>query len=121
MHVAASCPKDKTVFLIYMEGGKVVGAICEKAKAVCVQTMAGSGTVMSALPQLLMSAELQGVPTDFSLVRLDRACGELEIPLREFFGMPVELFSPGFAEFFRDARLAQRSPPLLVAQGTPRC
>jgi hypothetical protein len=93
MHVAALCPKDKTVFLVYMEGGKIVAAVCEKAKPVCVQTMAGASAVMSALPQFLMSAELQGVPTDFSLVRLDRACGELEVPLREFFGTPVELFS----------------------------
>lgn len=94
MHVAATCPRDETVFLVYMEGGRVVAAICEKAKPVCVQTMAGPGALPQALPQLLMSAELQGVPTEISLVRLDKACGELEVPLREFFGAPVELFSP---------------------------
>jgi len=94
MHVAAACPRDKTVFLVYMEGGKVVTAICEKAKPVCVHAMASAATVRDALPQLLMSAELEGLPTDFSLVLLDKACAQLEKPLSEFFGTPVELFSP---------------------------
>jgi len=94
LHVAATCPRDEIVFLVYKENGKLVAALCEKGKPAAVQVFADAAAVVEALPRLLTSAELEDIPTAVSLVRLDTQLAELEEPLCAFFGAPVEFFSP---------------------------
>ena len=95
MHVAAACPEDQVVLAIYPEQGKLVAAIVENRKLGWAQTFPGTDveTLMDELPRLLLPAELDGVPTNFSTIRLASDLEPLADPLREFFGLPVELVS----------------------------
>ena len=95
MHVAAACPADEVVLAIYPEQGKLVAAIVENRKLGWAQTFPGTDaeTLTEELPRLLLPAELDGVPTNFSSIRLASDLEPLAEPLREFFGLPVELVS----------------------------
>ena len=94
MHVAATCAKGKVVFVVYKEDDKLVAALCENARPVRVQTLPDAQTLVDELSQLILSAELEGVPTNVAQVRLDKAFAGLESHLHDFFGAPVDLFSP---------------------------
>lgn len=95
MHVAAACPADQVVLAIYPEQGKLVAAIVENRKLGWAQTFPGTNveTLLEELPRLLLPAELDGVPTNFSTIRLASDLEPLAAPLEEFFGLPVELVS----------------------------
>lgn len=95
MHVAAACPKDETVLAIYAEQGQFVLAICERGKLSWAQTVSGldDDTLLGELPQMMLAAEMEGVPTQFSGVRLDQELARLERPLRDYFRLPVELLT----------------------------
>ncbi len=93
MHVAAACPADETVLAIYAEQGQFVLAICEHGKLSWAQTVAGleDDTLLGEAPQMMLAAEMEGVPTQFSSIRLDVALERLQRPLRDLFNLPVEL------------------------------
>lgn len=95
MHVAASCPPDQVVLSIWAEDGQIEAAICENGKLGFAQSFPSMDAelVLAELPQMLLSAEMEGVPTDFSAIRVEAACSELIAPLAEFFGRPVETIS----------------------------
>ncbi len=95
MHVAASCPADEVVLVIYPEQGKLVTAIVENRKLGWAQTFPGidAETLAAELPQILLGAELEGAPTNFSSVRLAADLEPLAAPLREYLELPVELVS----------------------------
>ncbi|HEV7868369.1 MAG TPA: hypothetical protein VGO90_11855 [Chthoniobacteraceae bacterium] len=95
MHVAAVCPADQTVLAIYAEQGQFVAAICERGKLSWAQTLSGidAAALTEELPQLLLSAEIDGVPTNFASVQLERSFAQLTEPLREQFGVPVQLIA----------------------------
>lgn len=95
MHVAAACPADQLVLAIYAEQGQLVAAIVEAGKLGWAQIIPGvdAATLMSELPQILLGAEMEGVPTNFVSVRLSRDLMELGTPLREFFNLPIELIA----------------------------
>jgi hypothetical protein len=95
MHVAAACPADQTVLAVYGEQGQLVVAICEHGKLSWAQNVSGTDaeTLLGELPQLLLGAEMDGVPTQFASIRLDRELASLTGPLREHFGLPVELIA----------------------------
>jgi hypothetical protein len=95
MHVAAACPADETVLAIYAEQGQFVLAIAEQGKLSWAQTVAGldDDTLLSELPQMMLAAEMEGVPTHFSSIHLDQTLTRLERPLRDLFNLPVELLS----------------------------
>jgi type II secretory pathway component PulL len=95
MHVAAACPVDETVLAIYAEQGHFVLAICEQGKLSWAQTVSGfdDDTLLAELPQMMLAAEMEGVPTQFTSVRLDEALARLERPLRDLLKLPVELLS----------------------------
>jgi hypothetical protein len=95
MHVAAACPADQVVLVIYAEQGKLVTAIVEGGKLGWAQTFPGLDpeTLVGELPQLLLPAELDGVPTNFSCIRLARDLEPLAEPLRNYFELPVEFVS----------------------------
>jgi hypothetical protein len=95
MHVAASCPPDAVVLCVWPEEGQLQAAICENGKLGFVQTLssAATETVLAELPQLLLSAEMEGVPTDFASIRVEQGCAHLREPLAGFFARPVEVIS----------------------------
>ena len=95
MHVAAACPVDETVLAIYAEQGQFVLAICEQGKLSWAQTVGSldDNALLGELPQMMLAAEMEGVPTKFSSIHLDQELARLERPLRDLFHLPVELLS----------------------------
>jgi hypothetical protein len=69
-----------------------VAAICEHGKLSWAQTVAGleDDVLLGELPQLMLAAEMDGVPTQFTRIRLDQELAWLERPLRDLFKLPVE-------------------------------
>jgi hypothetical protein len=78
---AASHAADGRALLIYPEGEKLVSAISENGKISLTRTLEGREpeTLQRDLPQLTLSAELQGISSNFPSVLLDESC----LPLRE--------------------------------------
>ncbi len=95
MHVAAACPADETVLCVWPEEGQLQVAICEHGKLGFAQTFPGTdgNALIAELPQLLLGAEMEGVPTEFARVRLEQGCAGLREPLEDALGRPVELIS----------------------------
>ena len=95
MHVAASCPVDATVLAIYVEQGQFVVAICERGKLSWAQTVPAldDELLLNELPQLLLAAEMEGVTTQFSAIRLDRELARLERPLVSAYRLPVDFIA----------------------------
>jgi hypothetical protein len=91
MHVAAACPQEDTVLAVYPEQGQLVAAICEKGKLAWTHVLPSmdAAALTGELPQMLLSAEMEGAPTAFASVRLDNECAHLGASLREFFHLPV--------------------------------
>ncbi|MEK0451247.1 MAG: Type pilus assembly protein PilM [Verrucomicrobiota bacterium] len=79
LRVAAACPPDETVLATWPEQGQTVIAIFEKGKLGWAQSIAGTTTdeIMAELPAMLIAAELEGAPTNFS--RILTAPGNLEL------------------------------------------
>jgi hypothetical protein len=135
MHVAAACPANETVLAIYPEQGQLVVAICEKSRLAwthLMQPMPDEAALRDELPQMLLGAEMEGVPTNFSRVRLAEESASLAGPLREYFEVPVELMpldgqlpEPSFnlvpaswqADVARGARLAQWKQRIVIGVG----
>ena len=95
-HVAASCARDQVVLCIWEEDAQLVVAICEQGKLGFAQTLpsADVAALTSELPQMLLSAEMEGVPTDFASVRVEQGCAHLADALQPFFeGVPIESMS----------------------------
>ncbi len=95
LHVATQIAKDETVCVIYIEDEKTVLAIYENGKLGYAQTIAAinADDFLAELPQLLLTAELDGVPTTFARVRLDKELDAWSEQARNFFGAPVESIS----------------------------
>ena len=95
MHVAASCPPDEVVLCVWPEEGQLELAICENGKLGYAQTLPATDadSVLTELTAILLSAEMEGVPTDFARIRVEQGCAHLRGPLEEHFGRPVELMS----------------------------
>jgi len=95
MHIAASCPPGETVLAVYPEQGQLVAAICEKSRLAWTHVIPAldAGTLRDALPQMLLGAEMEGVPTAITRVRLSQECASLSETLGDFFQIPVEIAS----------------------------
>ncbi len=95
MHVAAACPANETVLAVYPEQGQLVVAICEKSRLAWTHILPvpDEAQLRDELPQMLLGAEMEGVPTNFTRVRLAEESAALAAPLREYFEVPVELVS----------------------------
>jgi hypothetical protein len=65
--------------LIYPEGEALVSAVTENGKVSLTRTLEGitPAQLQTDLPQLALSAELQGISSTFSTVLLDETCYEL--------------------------------------------
>ena len=91
LRVAASCPETGTILALWAEQEQTVCAIITDGKLAWAQPIPGLGedAVLGELPGLLLSAELQGVPADFSEIRISDEAAGLSDALALHFGKPV--------------------------------
>jgi hypothetical protein len=91
LRVAASCPDTGAVLALWPEQGQTACAIISDGKLAWAQPIAalGADAVLAELPGLLLSAELQGVPADFSEIRIAEEAADLTDALAQHFGKPV--------------------------------
>ena len=91
LRVAASCPDTGTILALWPEQGQTACAIISDGKLAWAQPIAGLGpdAVLGELPGLLLSAEMQGVPADFSEIRISEDSAGLADGLAQHFGKPV--------------------------------
>ena len=81
--------------LIYPEGETLVSAITENGKVSLTRTLEGiqPEQLQSDLPQLALSAELQGITASFPNVLLDETCFELRDTVQKILDRRPELVS----------------------------
>lgn len=81
--------------LIYPEGETLVSAICENGKISLMRTLEGiePEQLQTDLPQLALSAELQGINSSFPNVLLDESCYELRDTVQQILDRRPELVS----------------------------
>ena len=91
LRVAASCPETGTILALWPEQGQTACAIISEGRLAWAQPVPGTGAdaVLGELPGLLLSAELQGVPADFSEIRISEEAADLTDALARHFGKPV--------------------------------
>lgn len=90
---AASHAADGRALFIYPEGEKLVSAISENGKISLTRTMQARepAQVQRDLPQLALSAELQGISSSFPSVLLDESCLLLRDVVESVFAQKPEL------------------------------
>ena len=115
LHVAAACPVEETVLVIYEEQGELVVAIAESGHLSWTHVLGATDVdrLAAALPQLLLPAMMEGVSTTFSRVYLARDSWSLEPALRDFFGLSVDPLPSAAATLDAPINLA---PPSWQAQ-----
>ncbi len=93
---AASHAAKGRALIIYREGGKLVSAITENGKLSLTRTLntAEVEDVSRELPQLALSAELQGIDSDFPAVLLDESCMPLRDTVERIFAQRPRLMGP---------------------------
>ena len=79
--------------LIYPEGETLVSAITENGKVSLTRTFEGIAPeqLQMELPQMALSAELQGINPSFPNVLLDESCYELRDAVQGIMAVPTEL------------------------------
>jgi len=79
--------------LIYPEGETLVSAVTENGKVSLARTLDGAAAeqLKMELPQLALSAELQGIEASFPNVLLDESCYELRDTVQGILASPTEL------------------------------
>jgi hypothetical protein len=85
-------PEGRALF-IYPEGEALVSAVTENGKVSLTRTLEGVAPeqLQMDLPQLALSAELQGITASFSNVLLDESCHELRETVGGILASPTEL------------------------------
>ncbi len=91
LRVAASCPDTGTILALWPEQGQTVCAIICDGKLAWAQPVAETApdAILAELPGLLLSAEMQGVPADFSEIRIAEDAADLADGLSQHFAKPV--------------------------------
>ena len=79
--------------LIYPEGETLVSAVTENGKVSLTRTLEGvePSQIKMELPQLTLSAELQGIPPSFSNVLLDETCYDLRDTVQSVWSGTAEI------------------------------
>jgi hypothetical protein len=90
---ASTHAPEGRALLIYPEGEQLVSAVTENGKVSLTRTMEGVEPqhLQSDLPQLTLSAELQGIPGVFPNVFLDESCYELRDTVQDILTSRPEL------------------------------
>lgn len=97
--LAGSTMADEHAAFVYREAGRYVLGISEGGQLSFAQALSGQNAedLAAELPAVLLGAELEGVPTTFGTVRLDRAAEDMRETLAVALGRPVDVFDPGAA------------------------
>ena len=84
---ASTHAPEGRALLIYPEGDALVSAVTENGKVSLTRTLDGMGAMQlqTDLPQLALSAELQGITASFPNVLLDESCYEMRDAVQEVF------------------------------------
>jgi len=92
---ASTHAPEGRALLIYPEGETLVSAITENGKVSFTRALDGVAPeqLQMELPQLAMSAELQGIKGSFPNVLLDESCYELRDTIQGILARPTELVS----------------------------
>lgn len=79
--------------LIYPEGETLVSAVTENGKVSLTRTLDGiePERLQTELPQIALSAELQGIKASFPNVLLDESCYDLRDTVKKILSSPTEL------------------------------
>ena len=117
MAAASTAPPDGCSALLYRAGGRYVLGICEAGRLGFAQGVGGVTPEELAveLPAVLLGAELEGVPTDFSVLRLDERAAEARDVLRAALGIPVQTVDVEGAAALAGAAAAGRAGDLSPA------
>ena len=92
---ASTHAPEGRALLIYPEGETLVSAITENGKVSMTRALDGIAPeqLKTELPQLALSAELQGIKGSFPNVLLDESCYELRDTVQGILASPTELVS----------------------------
>ena len=92
LRLAASCPAGEIVLAAWPEQEQLVIAVVCDAKLAWAQTIPSleADAVLAELPGLLIAAEIEGVNTAFTSVRLSPECSHLEPAFVGQFQKPVQ-------------------------------
>jgi len=92
----ASTAMEAPAAFLYAEAGKSILGVSEAGHLSFAQALSGTtpGELAAELPAVLLGAELEGVPTQFGMLRLDREYESWRDALEAALGLPVELFDP---------------------------
>ena len=103
--LAANAARGETVAFLYKEEGRAVLGICEDGKLGFAQAVNGqtASELAAELPAVLLGAEIDGVPTGFNVLHLDRRAEEWADVLRTTLSVPVDLFDPERTALTRSA------------------
>ncbi|XHR27281.1 MAG: hypothetical protein ACFUZC_15190 [Chthoniobacteraceae bacterium] len=93
LQVAAQAGNDDTACGFWREEDRLIFGIFEKQRLGFIEMLSGGNDLRSALPSVLMQAEIAGAPAEFSEVLLDPALREASDALVEFFKAPVRLIT----------------------------
>ena len=90
---ASTHAPEGRALLIYPEGEHLVSAVTENGKVSLTRTLDGvePAKLQAELPQLAVSAELQGINASFPNVLLDESCYELRDTVQGIFASGTEL------------------------------
>ncbi len=93
LHFAAACPPNEVVLGIWNEQEHLIVGIFDDTKLNWAQTilLSDADTLTQDLPGLILGAEMEGIPTNFSRIVLDRECAKYSPDLRESFRLPIEI------------------------------
>jgi hypothetical protein len=91
LRVAAACPADRLVLVVYREVQDLVFGVCENGRLTYAFTLpvAEPDAVAAELPQALLSAEMDGVSIEFAEIHLDERAYEFRDTLADFLHVPV--------------------------------
>ncbi len=89
MHAAAQAGTVSAACGLWREEGRTLFGIFEKGRLGFIETLAEGGGLCSALPGILMRAEIAGAPVEFAEMLLDPALREAGPELEAFFGVPT--------------------------------
>ncbi len=92
-HIAAACPAEETVMVLWSEQESLTLGIFENRKLSWAHSVpsATSEGLAEELPSLLLGADLEGVPTNFSRVLLTDECAAFREPLALALDLPIEI------------------------------
>jgi hypothetical protein len=95
LDLAPHLPTGRRVAAVWAEQEHLAIAIYEEGKLSWAYSLIGMdfATLQGDLPPLLLTAELEGVPTNVESVALASDCEVFREPLREIFGVPVGIFA----------------------------